>query len=257
MTETPLACPVCTAVTVPIARRALSAILRCLDCGLELTHPLPGPDELQCFYDGYRDIRAAREVVRRNAVRQLALLRETLDLTPRSSILDYGCGSNSFVEICRSAGLEDSFGFDPYAGDSTATGRIGDPGIRRWDLITLWGVLEHLRDPLGTLRELALWQPPEAWLVLTTIDREASIPYQYKPPEHLYYFTRDALRRMATLAGYRLVRFEPYRMEQLADVYLDILLRTVPPGYRAHIHHDLPRLVEVPTNEALVLLRRE
>jgi len=91
---------------------------------------------------------------------------------------------------------------------------------------------------------------------MTTVWTEGSIPYQHKPPEHVTYWTKDAMQAMLERNGFSLVEFRAYRMKQKSDVYLNAVLRTVPAELRNRIHHTLPEVVEVPTNEVFVLAKR-
>lgn len=89
---------------------------------------------------------------------------------------------------------------------------------------------------------------------MTTIYIEGEIPFQYKPPEHTLYFTKQSLKELAAAAGLSILSFDNYKMKQNSDVYLSILLRTMPDEYKKLVCHKMPEFVEVPTNEVRLVL---
>jgi Methyltransferase domain len=228
------------------------SIYKCAQCGLEYTDPAPSDDELRAFYADYRDIRADPRVVAANARRHIELLEEH-GWTPASPILDFGAGDGLFVEA---AGPE-CFGVEWRPTDLSRIAESLDAfSDRLWDAITLWGVLEHLPVPHETIRDLVARLAPHGLIALTTVDAESIIPYYYRPPEHLSYWTRAAFDVLAEVHGLQIVVYEPYTMVQLSEVYVDRLLSRTPTDYRPQVRSELPLLIEVPTNEVRVLLRR-
>jgi hypothetical protein len=225
-----------------------SGIYQCGSCRLEFCHPMPGREELDAFYADYHDLRAAEPVVEANAARNFQKLQE-YGLSRDSRLLDYGCGQGIFGRL-GAAGRWDSY--DPYKAD-----KIDMPANGAYDWITLWGVLEHCPGPVSLLKQLSQRFRGGGHLALTTVWIDSGIPYQYKPPEHVSYWTQAALAAALAAADFEMLTFEPYRMVQKSDVYMQAVLRTVPQDYRERIHHDLPEMVEVPTNEAFITARRE
>lgn len=229
------------------------SVFKCRNCGLEYTYPIPTDDILEGFYAEYKDIRADEKIVRMNACSHLKLLGK-YGWTPESWTLDYGAGPGVFVEI---AG-KNCFGLDSYCAIH--------PRVRRsmsafavvlgWRFITLWGVLEHLVSPYSTIATLTDLLPVGGIIALTTVDAEGIIPYHYKPPEHLTYWTRAAFDILADKCGLKIVDYERYMMSQLSDIYLDRLLSRTPKEYRSRINHDMPGVIRVPTNEVRVVMQK-
>jgi len=125
-----------------------------------------------------------------------------------------------------------------------------------WDFITLWGVLEHLPDPRETIRDLTNRLRMNGCIALTTVDAESIIPYWFKPPEHLSYWTRAAFDVLSGICGLEIVEYRPYHMYQLADVYMARLLSRTPEKYHADISSGLSGMIRVPTNEVRVVMRK-
>lgn len=249
-------CPVCEqdalGYSIPVQQ---FYIFKCASCGLEYTHPLPSDQTLADFYATYSDIRARPEIVIRNAQRNLARLQD-FGLTEQSLILDFGTGSGEFIRVAgkRCYGLELGTPTQPRT-----FARVDQLPVRQFDFITLWGVLEHLNDPLGTIRALSALLIDQGKLVITTVDAEGVIPYYYKPVEHLTYWTKPAFAKLFAQAGLQLLHSEPYSMVQARDIYLDRLLSRTPTQYHASfipVISGLPELVEVPTNEIFVVAEK-
>ncbi|EJL88533.1 methyltransferase family protein [Herbaspirillum sp. CF444] len=230
-------------------------IFKCTGCGLEHTYPVPTLDELSAFYTGYTDIRAADDVVLRNAGRNIAALA-AYGYTPQKSMLDFGTGDASFVTL---AGQQ-CYGIDfKDSGVERVYRQLSDLPVNSFEFITLWGVLEHLNDPMATIKELTPMLEPGGKMIITTVDAEGPIPYYYKPVEHLTYWTHKAFNTLFEKCGLKLVEHRPYMMMQKSAIYLDRLLSRTPADYRTAFNPTLaglPEYVEVPTNEIFVVAEK-
>ena len=223
------------------------------NCGLEYTTPKPTDAELTSFYSDYADVRANPEITDLNATRNLDLLR-IYGLNDQSIILDFGCGNGEFVEIAgeRCFGVELSMGKKK----ERIFNHISELPIQKYDFITLWGVLEHLNDPVRVLMELKGKLRVGGTIVLTTVDAEGLIPYYYNPPEHLTYWTANAMHYLFENNNFEIKKIQPYEMCQLSEIYLDRLLSRTPAEYLSFIkssYTKLPRIITIPTNEFLVV----
>ena len=248
-------CPVCGCNCAwcggaVIRKIAKYTIVKCAYCGLEYTSPLPTEKELQAFYSNYVDFRSADDVLAKNALGLALVLRSKFGLESTDLLLDYGCGKNIFAHVCAPSTW---FGYDRYNPKSD----LADFRDKKWDWITMWGVLEHLPYPKETLHDLVSCLSNNGKVALTTVDVESSIPLQYKPPEHLTYWTKNAIEKLFSLVGLTMLMYEPYQMFQRSDVYMDIILRTVPEELKSKIHHELPKYVFIPTNNVLVVGKKK
>ena len=228
-------------------------IIKCPNCGLEYTIPNPDDKKLEQFYGSYHDIRANPEIVTLNARRNIKSLKE-YGLNNESSLLDFGCGNGEFVELAgdRCFGVE----LSTRGQCVRIVNNIDALPAKRYDFITLWGVLEHLNDPVETIRELTKRLASCGKLVITTVNAEGVIPYYFKPPEHLTYWTEKSIRYLLEMNGLAIRSIQPYEMFQFNEIYLDRLLSRTPEHYRKILAHDvrkLPRIMTVPTNEFLVV----
>jgi predicted RNA-binding Zn-ribbon protein involved in translation (DUF1610 family) len=227
-------------------------VYKCPSCGLEYTNPIPSLDQLMFFYSTYEDIRAVSDVVRLNAKKNLQQLT-AFGYDKNKYLLDFGAGEGDFVDI---AG-ENCFGVDFKSGNKTRIfSSLSELPIKKYDFITLWGVLEHLADPIQNLLDLKSFINPNGIISITTVDAEGVIPYYYKPVEHLTYWTRCSIERLFEKIGLKLIEYKSYKMTQRSEIYIDRLLSRTPIEYRSAFQiaqSKLPKYIEVPTNEIFVV----
>jgi SAM-dependent methyltransferase len=136
-------------------------------------------------------------------------------------LLDYGCGRGVLL------GVSLEFGLQPEGVEADAVARAiaakasgreihesldelesSNPNPN-FDLIILWTVIEHLRNPWAELARLRNLIRPGGWLLLSTMDirclrarLETKKWENYENPTHLYYFDRQSLSRAIRAAGF-------------------------------------------------------
>lgn len=251
-----ISCPVCFYLSgsyfVPAGE---FKIFKCANCGLEHTNPQPSESQLREFYSTYSDIRASSDVVRKNAVRNINSLK-SFGYDSSKTILDFGTGAGDFVDI---AG-DHCFGIDfNRVKKERCFASLSELPLTSFDFVTLWGVLEHLPDPLKTFSEVLNVLGPSGFVIITTVNAEGLIPYYYKPVEHLTYWTKPAISVLFEKLGLELIVYKPYEMIQRADVYIDRVLSRMPIDYRSsfsEVASALPKYINVPTNEVYVVGKR-
>jgi 2-polyprenyl-3-methyl-5-hydroxy-6-metoxy-1,4-benzoquinol methylase len=176
---------------------------------------------------GYQDYLALRDHLRFVADE---LLRPLKDIAP-GKMLDVGCAMGVMLERYRERGWT-AYGVDAspfasgYARDTLGldvfTGTVDDVDLapESVDLVTSSLVIEHLPDPMGTLRKLRALVRPGGIIVTATHDVEGlwsriigSRWRHYEIPEHLYYFSRGTLTKMLGQAGFETFKVtEPLAM---------------------------------------------
>lgn len=154
-----------------------------------------------------------RELARRNLM--------ALPAERRGSVLDVGCGSGLFLRHMRSLGWQVSgVDFDPKAAEVARKAlpgcEIRSGGVEAldfepetFDAVTLSHVIEHLTDPLETLRACHRVLRPGGWLVVAT-PNSASLGRRrfgrhwlhWDPPRHIQVFNPGTLSRLAREAGF-------------------------------------------------------
>jgi 2-polyprenyl-3-methyl-5-hydroxy-6-metoxy-1,4-benzoquinol methylase len=167
---------------------------------------------------GYTDYGADHELHRRTFERRLRALGTQLPRGGRA--LDVGCATGAFLELLAARGFE-VLGVEPSAAvHAEASRRLGPERVlhttleqaglegQRFDLISMWDVLEHLPRPLRTLRLARGLLAPGGRLVVETQDvrslaaRALGRRWQhYKHAEHLVHFDAATLARALEHAG--------------------------------------------------------
>ncbi len=234
-------------------------IYKCTNCGLEYTMPIPTDDDLINFYNKYSDIRADSEIVIKNVIRNIDLMRKYTNIDNKSLILDFGSGNGEFVkhygDNCYGVELSDK------NNNQRIRNNLEDLNIEKFKCITLFGVLEHLNNIVDTMLSINSYIETGGYLVITTVDAESLIPYFYKPPEHLTYWTKESFNKLADLLGLDIIYYEPYKMIQHGNIYLDRLLSRTPKKLTNIILDNtiskFPKFVETPTNEVFVIMKKD
>lgn len=198
----------------------------CTSCGLVWTDPRPDTAANRKFYsEEYRlQYKSAyvpkRKHVYRETLRAIARYEAIASLVrPGAKLLDVGSGAGFFPYVARNQGIdaqgiEPNRGFAEYAIDTfevpTTNAFFQDVElpVEHFDLITMNHVLEHVEDPVATLRQLRQWLKPSGFLVVEVPNVEAT----YHAPQnryhvgHLYNFSPATLKRLGEKSG--LVAFE-------------------------------------------------
>lgn len=137
------------------------------------------------------------------------------------SLLDFGCGVGGLCNMAkeyraRVAGIEPdasarertrkSSGLISY--ESLASLKEADREAK-FDIVTMWDVIEHLREPWKGLQELSTVLQKDGWLLLSTPNAaclrariERARWENMVNPTHFYYFTRKSLEAVLRRAGF-------------------------------------------------------
>lgn len=206
--------------------------VQCPSCGLIRLDPFPSPHDARSLYGdeyftasayaGYDDYVADEAVHRRNGRRRIARLGEPPP-TARTMI-DIGCAHGFTLVEAQAAGW-DPMGVDVNASARAAVRARGmrceagfddltvEPGTV--GAVTLFQVLEHLPDPVETLRRAAQVLLPDGAILIETWDRSSLIARMMgrrwqvaTPPSVLWLWDRATLERLAAVAGLELVGFD-------------------------------------------------
>lgn len=144
---------------------------------------------------------------------------------PGGRALDVGCGTGAALSDARRLGWE-VHGVEPSAaaaeiaratlGPVVVTGTLEEAGYpdAHFDVVALFHVLEHLPDPVGTLREVARVLRPGGLALLAVPNHRSLAAFAFRSrwfpwevPRHLYHFSPRTLAALLARAGaLRLVR---------------------------------------------------
>ena len=193
----------------------------CQDCGVARTAPQP-----LCINAYYGDRYYGRRHWITNAYclwRRIRVVNLTFGGVRHHSLLDVGCGDGAFLEKARRqgwqvTGTEIDVTRSPIAGIRIASSLTDVDG--RFDVITCWHVLEHLPDPVASLREMRSKLTADGALILSVPDAGGlqsrifgRFWFHRDVPRHLSHFDLESLRRTLARAGFRVVKVWNHELE--------------------------------------------
>lgn len=202
-------------------------LVKCQDCGLIFISPRPSFAEMGRFYPledydlyqkaaGLRD-RGLEELGRLHGPRKGRIEK----YQPPGTLLDIGFGDGSFLYFMKETGWEVT-GIDfnekmveaaKKNGIKAIAGQLQDAGFKdgEFDVVTLWGVLEHVQSPRETIEEVSRITSDQALLVIYT--QNAAAPeakvlgsdwFIYEAPRHLYSFDSSTLSQLLASGGFKI-----------------------------------------------------
>ena len=206
---------------------------QCQQCGLIYLNPRPTGEEMGRYYppdyEPYaQDVERAKGFLSSLDYRY-GIAKRCRIVTKRKKpgrILDVGCGVGHFLNGMKlrgwqAFGIEVSEGAAAYArerfGLEVLVGELEEAELPAayFDAITLWHVLEHLRDPLATLKEINRLLQDDGLLVFAIPNWESVDARLFGEfwvgldmPRHLYVFPRPALEELLVEAGFKIVETE-------------------------------------------------
>lgn len=216
-------------------------VVQCSHCGLARTSPRPTATTIGAYYPAdygpYKStaIDSDRSSDNGFKMRFVTFVKRFIDvkahaLPPQSvgKMLEIGCASGSFLHDMAIKGWEvEGIEFSPdaaetaralgYRVDIGALETIERPGAQ-FDLIVGWMVIEHLHDPVGSLRKLAGWIRPNGKLVISVPDAGAaefrifrSRWYALHLPNHLFHFDVHSIAKVLKAAGWKVIKIQRHR----------------------------------------------
>ena len=229
-------CNICAISNEEVLFYAPERIVKCKNCGLIYNNPRLDADSLSKMYTreyfqiddadygvdykAYANYIGDEDVIVRSMLRRMKKVEKYAGC--KGSVLDVGCAtgfslvaaeklgweahgieySDFCVDYARSRGLNVQQGsLDTYQGSEAA-----------FDAITMWDYLEHSSNPRGELTRCKELLKQNGIIVLSIPNVDSwSFPLfkknwiGFKNIEHFYYYSRDTLSQLATLAGLSMV----------------------------------------------------
>lgn len=209
----------------------LYPIIRCGGCGLVYAEGRKDADFLKGLYDekyydgrykgGYTGYVKRREEGVRACATKVEMIRQWVPRKGR--ILDVGCAAGFFLEAARRAGWE-AHGVEHSAyaseearqqGLEVVTGTLKDAAYPdgHFDAVTFWGVIGHVNDPSGNVREACRALKPGGLILLHTPNEETfseANKYKgagwYRAPLQLHFFSEPTLGELLRRNGFERVK---------------------------------------------------
>lgn len=192
------------------------SIEACDSCGLGHTQPVPSDWERYYppAYHGGRHGSTAAYCVRR----RMGWVQKIAGKARGRNLLDIGCGDGAFLLRARQqgwrvAGTELKPETARQSGLDVRTTLAEVAEIGPMDCVTLWHSLEHMVDPVATLRSAVALLQPEGFALIAVPDAGGLQASAFAEdwlhldvPRHLFHFTRASLLRLAETSGLRTLR---------------------------------------------------
>jgi len=204
-------------ITKPFYGRGQN-LYRCKECGVTFAFPFPNEKELQKAYTELEDPSYLEEIGRSGgAIGALSSLERFSGR--RGKLLDVGCFCGAFLLEAKAVGW-DIEGVEPSAWAREKAREKFGLSIRHaalaearfpeesFDVVTIIDVLEHFLDPKKEIQEIHRVLKKGGLLYLSTPDVGSLTAKIFRKKwwgyrqEHLFYFTRPALRRFLASSGF-------------------------------------------------------
>jgi SAM-dependent methyltransferase len=220
-------CPVCPAGSgSPWLFKGGFSILRCDSCGSGFLPEHAVPKDLEDLYSeayfrgerstGYPSYLADAGLLARNFGKRVAWIES---LHPPGRLLEIGSAYGLFLQQARARGW-DAMGVEMAADCAAAASQLaGVPVVAGdflaaslpsgFDVIAMFDVIEHMRDPVACIERARSLLAPDGLLVIETGDIASPWArllgarwYFLDPPQHLVYFTATGLESAIRRCGF-------------------------------------------------------
>ncbi|GAB3542131.1 class I SAM-dependent methyltransferase [Pontibacter brevis] len=251
-------CPICgkeefknfLVVTDNAVSKESFVIVECENCSFKFTNPRPDLQSISQYYESEEYISHSNTkngIINRayHVVRSITT-KQKVELINRHSpakgtILDYGCGTGVFLSACKKDGWEVR-GVEPNdkarEAASTETGELVAKSLKdiegeKFEVITLWHVLEHIHALNETISQLLEMLQENGTLIIAVPNADSHDAKEYKAdwaaydvPRHLYHFTQPTMKRF--LKKHKMVleevlpmKFDAYYVSMLSEKHKD------------------------------------
>jgi len=216
-------------------------IVKCSECNFIFLNPRPGIDVLGNYYDvdGYDPfISEDKEQSLRDKF-YMALRNYNLSVKHRKikkykskpgKILDIGCATGEFLEnyqkyFWQCTGVEVDDGARTIAKNKNIkvfSSVHGIPETEKFDIITMWHVLEHVHDLNETVEKIRTLLKDDGILVIAVPNIEAYDAKIYKQewvaldtPRHLYHYSIETIQKLFRKYNIKLINKHTLLLDNL------------------------------------------
>lgn len=218
-------------------------LLRCTNCYFLLTDPIPAA--LGKYYESPNYISHSNEtatitaalykMARKITLRWKTNLIQYYNTLPTRTLLDYGCGTGTFLQHAQKSGWEVQ-GVEPAAQPrkeaSSATNKniasaINELPSTQYSVITLWHVIEHVQHLQETMKQLTDKLHNDGTIFIAVPNHNAKDAQKYREhwaaydtPRHLWHFSQSTMHALLKQHGLTLHNIVPMKLDAL---YVSIL----------------------------------
>ncbi len=209
-------------------------VKHCNTCGLGITSPRPVESDSSRYYasDAYISHAASSKgiidriylIIRSFTVRwKYSLVKPFQN---GAGVLDYGCGTGAFLKEVHRHNLK-AVGVEPSeiaraqaAPGVTTYSKLSELPPDRFDVITLWHVLEHVYDLRATLRTLTAHLTDRGAMLIAVPNHLSPDALRYRDqwaaydvPRHLWHFTPSSMAMFLQQEGLRIQKIVPMKLD--------------------------------------------
>ncbi len=238
-------------------------ILRCNSCGLVYLADIPSQEVLSQLYSTnfFRSTskfkNAPNNPSRINAIARVEWILETATGVGRDAWLDIGCASGEFLLAAKNhvralhGNDVSAFAVEQAKKYGLTHLRVGDFASLKYkpaqyDLISMWDVLEHVRDPKAFLKKAYRLLKPNGYLVLSTGDVDSLTSrimgrfwHLMIPPFHTHYFSAKTLHRYLDKTGFSQITITYPGKHVPLDFMISKTLRLINPSWSDMLSNHL------------------
>ena len=225
------------------------SLMQCSNCTFISTHPLPGPKALKSdskiggFLDTFYKLRMQGII---KTIRKL--------VTAGGRVLDWGAGDGSLLRLLEGEGIE-GVGIDFYSAESSdqklINSSIQDAPFQdgSFDAITCFHVLEHIDEPVSSIKKAMQLLKPGGILILEVPNIESfgfklfkRNWYPLDIPVHINHFSLAVLDRIFhTIGNNQILRIDYFSLRHSpSSVLLSVMPAISPPRIRAKHSGNFP-----------------
>lgn len=196
----------------------------CAACGMLAQSPMPTDAELRAAYEAVED--PVYEMEKHSRYFTFRRVMRRLGPGVGRRLLDVGAYCGYFLDVARESGYRpEGMEYSHWAADRarelgfeihrTCLTDVAARGAR-YDVVTMWDVIEHMADPRSELEAVFMMLPPGGRLYLSTIDANSAIARLLGPrwpwlmDMHLYYFTRRTITALLNDVGFQVCGIDRY-----------------------------------------------
>ncbi len=210
-------------------------LVKCKNCDLIYLNPRPPEEEIRDIYKTSNYFSQYGVTVDNYSLADYVkkrLIQLEKSKLPSRRILEVGCGTGHFLNYAHNRGW-DTYGVDisPWVGKHIKDelnlrifiGELEDAKFQSnfFDVVHMSHVLEHLRNPSVTLRELSRVLKKEGILIIEVPNEFYYLRYKIRlltghpifyeiPSPHLFFFSAITLKQIIQKAGFRIVEFKTW-----------------------------------------------
>jgi len=212
------------------------SIYECLTCTTRITTPRPDNEDIYKYYlsDNY----ISHTSNAKSIIDKLYLLARKYTLTKKLNLverlntsskrlLDYGCGTGEFLQLCKSNGW-DINGVEPSIIAREKASRLLPTAIyesledtnQLYTIATLWHVLEHVPNPSETLARISERLSTNGTIIVAVPNYESYDAHYYKQywgafdvPRHLWHFSQTGMKVLLEKNNLQLLSVKPMLLD--------------------------------------------